>query len=138
MHRSAWTWKEGRLPKQLALETATRFEIGLYEAALEGEPGNEELLVSLDELYGKKGFVEKGLQVELKLVQIRPKDPWCHYKVALSHTLLGHIDPAFQSLQRALQLGYSVESLRKDPGLENLRKDRRYEEMLRSFQKLKG
>jgi tetratricopeptide (TPR) repeat protein len=138
MYRSAWTWKEGRLPKQVAAEVATRFEIGIYEAALEAEPRSEEILVLLDDLYGKKGFVEKGLEVELRLVKIRPKDPWCHYKVALSHTLLGHIDPAIQSLNRALQLGYSVESLRKDPGLANLRKDERYEELLRRFQKLKG
>jgi tetratricopeptide (TPR) repeat protein len=138
MYRSTWTWKEGRLPKNVAQEAATHFEIGIYEAALRGEPGNVDVLVSLDELYGKQGFVEKGLEVELKLLEIRPKDPWCHYKVALSHTLLGQIDPAFQSLHRALQLGYSVDSLRKDPGLANLRKDRRYEEMLRSFKKLKG
>jgi hypothetical protein len=140
MNRRAWNWKEAQLPRNTQEELYARFELGLYEAALEGDAGNLDVLVALGEIYDRKGLVEKGLEVDMKLVQIRPEEASYQYRLACRHSVLGHIDPAFKALTRAIQLGYNkLEHLRENPDLDNLKKDRRYQEILRSAgKKMKG
>lgn len=136
MNRRAWNWKEAQLPKNTQEELFARFELGLYEAALEGDKGNLDVLVALGEIYDRKGLVEKGLEVDMKLVQIRPEEASYQYRLACRHSVLGHIDPAFTALTRAIQLGYNkLDHLRENPDLDNLKKDRRYQEILRNFGK---
>jgi hypothetical protein len=136
MIRRAWNWKEASLEKGTVSELAFRFEVGLYDAALAGNPADIELLATLADIYAKRGLHEKGLEIDLKLVQIRPKEAVFHYKLACSHSLLGHIDPAFQALTQALQLGYNkIDHLRQNPDLDNLKKDSRYREILETLHK---
>jgi adenylate cyclase len=140
MNRRAWNWKEAQLPRKTQEELYSRFELGLYEAALEADSRNLDVLVALGELYDRRGLIEKGLEVDLRLVQIRPEEASYQYRLACRHSVLGHIDPALQALARAIQLGYNkLEHLRENPDLDNLKKDRRYQEILRSVgKKLKG
>lgn len=135
-----WNWKEAQLPRNLQEELFSRFELGLFEAALEGDSRNLDVLVLLGDAYDRRGLVEKGLEVDMKLAQIRPEEASFHYRLACRHSVLGHIDPALQALTRAIQLGYNkLEHLRENPDLDNLKKDRRYEEILRSAgKKMKG
>ncbi|MFN3467825.1 MAG: TPR end-of-group domain-containing protein, partial [Candidatus Brocadiales bacterium] len=47
------------------------------------------------------------------------------------HSLLGHLDAAFNALERAVSLGYKdLGHLQRDRDLDNLRKDVRYQELL--------
>lgn len=122
---------------QLESETAGRlraaFERGLYEQAILSDPTNVETLLALGDIYSQEGLLDQGLRIDQRLVEIHPSEPVFHYNLACTHSLLGHIDPALQALSRALQLGYNkMEHLRTDPDLENLKKDRRYEEILRA------
>ena len=134
MKRRGWSWKEAKLEEQLAGRLAEKFQIDFYEAALPSDLGNVDLLLALGDLYTRQGLLEKGLQVDQRLVQIQPEDPKYHYNLACTHSLLGHLDPAFAALSRAVQLGYDkLEHLREDPDLENLKKDRRYEEILKGL-----
>jgi tetratricopeptide (TPR) repeat protein len=136
MKRRTWTWKEARLPGDLTEKLQSRFEMSLFEAAAPVDPENTELLTALGDLYAKQGLLEKGLEVDQKLVQIEPREPTYHYNLACSHSLLGHIDPAFQALVRALQLGYDkLDHLKDDPDLANLKKDRRYESLVKDLGK---
>src|SRR5688500_10458358 len=107
MNRRVWNWKEAHLPRHTQDELFSRFELSLFESALAGDSNNVDLLVALGEAYDKKGFLEKGLAVGMKLVQIRPEEASYQYRLACRHSLLGHIDPALQALTRALQLGYN-------------------------------
>jgi len=135
MKRRVWTWKEVSLPRDASDKLETGFEIGLYEALLQSEPENVPILVQLGELYTRTGKIEKGLEVDQRLVQIEPREPIHHYNLACSHSLLGQIDPAFQALTRAVQLGYDkLEHLKDDPDLANLKKDGRYESLVRDLQ----
>jgi tetratricopeptide (TPR) repeat protein len=140
MNRRAWNWKEAQLPRNTQEELFSRFELGLYEAALEGDARNLDVLVALGEVCDRRGLIEKGLEVDLRLVQIRPEEATYQYRLACRHSVLGHIDPALQALTRAIQLGYNkIDHLRENPDLDNLKKDRRYQEILRSAgKKLKG
>lgn len=135
MKRPSWTWKDARLPEETATKLQANFEIGLYEAITQVEPENVEVLMILGDLYSRNGQLDKGLEVDQKLVEIQPREPLYYYNLACTHSLLGHIDPAFQALFRAVQLGYNkLEQMIEDPDLANLKKDDRYEALLRELQ----
>ena len=131
MKTTSWKWKEASLATELAEKLGRRFEVGFYEAALAADPENLEVLVSLGPLYTEQGLLEKGLEIDRRLVQIRPRDPKYHYSLACSHSLLGHIDPGLAALSNALQLGYNkIEHLTDDPHLDNLKRDTRYRKLV--------
>ena len=139
MLRSRWTHKDVRLPADLCERLGQRFERGVFEAALSVEPDNVEALVALGAIYTKEGRFERGLEVDLRLVRMRPRESLFHYNLACSHSLLGHLDPAFAALQRAVQLGYdNSEHLEGDVDLANLRGDVRYTEILRRIRTLQS
>ena len=138
MARRKWNWRNVSLPEDAVEKIGVDFERGLYEVALADDPDNIDVLVALGDLYTKQGLLENGLEVDLKLVKIRPSVSVFHYNLACSHSLLGHLDPAFAALKRALHLGYDdVEHLVEDRDLDNLKSDRRYTDLLKRLEKKK-
>jgi tetratricopeptide (TPR) repeat protein len=136
---SRWRWKNGEITIERAEALANTFERELYEGAIAGDPENLEVLIALGDIYTRHGFLEKGLEVDKKLVAMRPNESIFHYNLACSHSLLGHIDTAFESLREAVKLGYDdSEHLERDRDLDNLKGDRRYGELLRSMQKARA
>ena len=95
------------------------------------QQGVLDVLAALGDLYTRQGFYQKGLEIDRKLVGLRPEEPAFHYNLACSYSLLGELDTAFGALRLAIQLGYSeFEHLSQDPDLENLRVDERWEQLL--------
>lgn len=121
-------------PLTLARETTQRlgdsFELSVYESALEQDPESIELLVSLGDLYTRLGQLEKGLEMDRKLVCLQPDEYLFHYNLSCSQSLLGQVDDAFESLILAVELGYDdYEHLCRDPDLDNLRTDPRFKKI---------
>ncbi len=109
----------------------TRFEIDFFEELVSQDPCNEEALMILGNTYTRRGDYEKGLNVDRRLVRLRPADPIVYYNLACSYCLLRHIDESLAALERAVSLGYQdVPHLTKDPDLANLRSDPRYRKLL--------
>ena len=76
----------------------------------------------------------RALQLDRRLVRLTPEDAIAWYNLACSYTVLGMIDPGFFALQRALELGYDCAGrLRRDPDLKALRRDPRFDRLLRRF-----
>jgi tetratricopeptide (TPR) repeat protein len=130
------------LEPEVAADLASRFEANLYEAALRGTKWNEappaaiELLIRLGDIYAQLDMLREGLDVDLRLVQIRPREPIFHYNLACSHSRLEQIEPALQALKNAIELGYTnFEHLKKDRDLDNLKHDPRFLDLLESFEK---
>lgn len=118
--------------KKKASEIDYDFEISFFERLLEKHPSFIQALIALGNAYTQKGDYEKGLVIDLRLKQLRRDDPTVHYNLACSYSLLGRIDDAFLSLKRAIDLGYEdFDYLRHDPDLENLRKDKRFQHLLK-------
>lgn len=107
------------------------FEIKFLESLLRENPNFVEALRYLGEVYTRRGFYREGLLIDLKLREIRPDDPIVHYNLACSFSLLKDIDNAYKSLKKAVLLGYNDFSyLMKDKDLENLRRDRRFQQLI--------
>jgi tetratricopeptide (TPR) repeat protein len=132
MNWRSWTWKDIDFPRDSATKLQDRFEMGFFESVLASEPDQLDALLALGNLYSKYRLHEKGLEVDKRLVRMHPREPLYYYNLACSHSLLGQIDTAFDALTQALQLGYDkFEQLKADPDLENLKKDCRYESLLK-------
>ena len=112
-------------------DSNTKFEIEFYEKILEERPNFVEALKALAELYTKSGRFREGLKLDERLVELLPSDSIVYYNLACSHSLLEDIDRSFEALKKAVKLGYSdFNYLSRDPDLTNLRKDKRFTEIL--------
>ena len=111
-----------------------QFEIRFYEKLLSAYPDFVDALIPLGNAYTRCGLFDRGLQVDLRLVQLRGADPLCWYNLACSYALLRRADEAVEALQRAVELGYSdVAHLQHDPDLLNVRHAPKYRQLLESL-----
>ena len=118
--------------KQSRGRTATKedleFEIKFFEGIAHHDPDYIEALQILGDAYTKTGQWEKGLKIDKQLAKLCPDNALVFYNLACSHSLLKHPDEAFAALQQAIQLGYDdVRWFTRDPDLDNLRQDHRYQ-----------
>jgi len=114
------------------------FQISFYEGILKQDPNLVDVLMPLGDVYTKRGYHEKGLEVDLRLSRLRPKDPIVFYNLTCSYSLLGQIDLALESTEKALSLGYKdFKFLMSDPDLENLRNDPRLKGLLQKYRRKK-
>lgn len=112
------------------------FEVRFYEGILKNKPDFAEALVALGDLYTKHGFYEKGLEVDKRLAQLKPYDPYAFYNLACSYSLLNDIDNSLKNIKRAIASGYdNFRYLMKDKDLVNLRNDQRFQEYFSKFKK---
>ncbi len=114
------------------------FQMVFFEGILRRRPDYVDVLTVLGEIYTKKGFYHKGLKVDKKLSVLRPDNPYVHYNLACSFSLLGDLSKSLQAIERALSLGYEdIAFMCKDPDLSNLRQDERFEALVEKARRRK-
>ncbi len=80
------------------------------------------------------GDVDKALEWNEKAMQLAPRDPATLYNAACLFSLMGKIDKAFECLNRAVEHGFANRTwTENDPDLDAIRKDPRYEELLKEM-----
>jgi len=130
--KKVWNWKNVDLSSDECDRLHQDFEVKIYRKALELDPENIDVLVSLGDTFAKRKMLQDGLEIDKRLVRICPNEPTFYYNLACSHSLLGQIDEAFGALERSIQLGYkNFDHLMKDSDLENLRRDIRFQRILK-------
>jgi tetratricopeptide (TPR) repeat protein len=111
-------------------------EIGFLESLRPHLPEDLDVLRTLANDYTEVGRYSEGLAADLELSRLLPDDALVHYNLACSYSLLGHLKEAFDTLQRAIHLGYNdLAWINKDPDLENLRKSPEFSKILRLLKK---
>lgn len=112
-----------------------RVEMGFLEAVRSRCPKHRFVLEALGEMYTQTGRFEEGLQVDMELTRICPRESVAWYNLGCSHALMGQGDAAFAALTKALALGYSdMDWMRQDPDLETIRQDVRFNALLRQVE----
>lgn len=97
------------------------FEISFLEGVLKHRPNYIDALAPLAEAYTRRGWYEKGLEIDKRLAFLCKDDPVVHYNLACSLALSGYTAKALGALKRAVRLGFSdVEYIRKDADLKSL------------------
>ena len=93
--------------------------------------GDIEILQALAELYTQTGKYVEGLDADRELSQLLPNDPLVWYNLGCSYALTNHFDEAFESLAKAVELGYTdYDWMKADSDLVTLHRDPRFESLL--------
>lgn len=112
------------------------FELDFFEAVLQRNPDFVDVLRVHGNNLTLKGRYVEGLKIDRRLVDLRPHDALAHYNLACSFSLLKKIEQAVRALRKALELGYrDFRYMREDPDLAAVRKDGRFRQLMREFDK---
>lgn len=111
------------------------FEIDFFGRVLECHPEYIDVLRVQGNNLTLKGRFAEGLQIDKRLIQLRPQDPLAHYNLACSFALLKRTDLAIKTLRRAIELGYrDFRYMREDHDLDSVRHDPRFRALLKEFE----
>jgi tetratricopeptide (TPR) repeat protein len=98
-------------------------KIQFMEGLVRRDPEYIEALQLLGDHYTQRGRYDQGLKVDEQLSRLEPHNPLVFYNLACSYSLIGEVNLAAKSLEKALSLGYrDFKWLAKDPDLRTLRK----------------
>jgi len=111
------------------------FELDFFGGVLERAPDYVDVLRVMGHLLTLKGRYGEGLEVDKRLVTLRPGDPLAHYNLACSYALLKRNEAALKMLRRAVELGYrDFRYMREDRDLDAIRHDPRFRQLLREYE----
>lgn len=115
-------------------ENSTEAEARFLEKILSYDPCHETALAMLGHIYTEMGEYHKGLELDERMVKLRPDDPVAHYNLACSLSLVNRIESAAEELRRALELGFRpLAKAHADPDLRNLRNSPLYQDIIARF-----
>jgi tetratricopeptide (TPR) repeat protein len=127
----------GKTMPRPAEQTQLDFELDFFAGILERHPDYVDVLRVQGNNLTLKGRYAEGLQIDRRLIQLRPGDALAHYNLACSYSLLKKIDPAIKALRTAIELGYrDFRYMREDRDLDAIRHDPRFRQLLRECEKL--
>jgi tetratricopeptide (TPR) repeat protein len=110
------------------------FELDFYGGILQRQPEYVDVLRVMGNLLTLKGRYTDGLQIDRRLVQLRPQDALAHYNLACSYALLKRPDQALKTLRKAVELGYrDFRYMREDRDLDSIRHDPRFRQLMREY-----
>jgi hypothetical protein len=126
----------GSSPPRPTDQSQLDFELEFFSGILVRRPDYIDVLRVMGNNLTLKGRFGQGLQIDKRLVQLRPNDPLAHYNLACSYALLKRPDQCFKSLRRAVELGYrDFRYMREDRDLDSIRHDPRFRQLMREFEK---
>lgn len=103
------------------------FEIAFYEGILDKSRDFVQALMALGDLYTKKGYYQKGLDIDQRLAALRPQDSLVLYNLACSYSLMERVEDAFKTMKRAVACGYNdFDYMLQDQDLARLWMDERF------------
>jgi Flp pilus assembly protein TadD len=121
--------------KDLADQSQLDFELEFFSSILNHHPDYVDVLRVMANNLTLKGRVRDGLEVDRRLVRLRPQDALAHYNLACSYALSKRHDAALQALRRAIELGYrDFRYMRQDHDLDAIRNDPRYRQLIQEYE----
>ena len=125
----------GGTPGRVADQNQLDFELEFYARILERHPAYVDVLRVQGNNLTLKGRYAEGLQIDKRLVHLRPHDPLAHYNLACSYALLKKPELALKTLRKAVELGYrDFRYMREDRDLDSIRQDPRFRQLLREYE----
>jgi tetratricopeptide (TPR) repeat protein len=126
----------GSSPPRPTDQSQLDFELEFFSGILVRRPNYIDVLRVMGNNLTLKGRYTQGLQIDKRLVQLRPNDALAHYNLACSYALLKRPDQALKSLRRAVELGYrDFRYMREDRDLDSIRHDPRFRQLMREYEK---
>ena len=106
-------------------------ELEFLEKIARRLPEDTNVLRALADLYTRTGDYTEGLRIDERLSHLCAEEPLVWYNLACSLALVNRTEDALEALNRSIELGYDdYEWMKKDPDLNSLHGDSRFESML--------
>jgi Flp pilus assembly protein TadD len=112
-------------------------ELGRYTAALAAYRKSRKFADGWNVPWDNMGFVhlrmgevEKAIEIHRAVIAADEAYPWAHYHLGLALAARGELAAAETELARAVELGYSVASVREDPYAQPLRETPTYRRLI--------
>jgi tetratricopeptide (TPR) repeat protein len=133
-NEGAGAFTPSKAPARAADLSQLDFELEFFAGILERSPDYVDVLRILGSLLTLKGRFTEGMQIDKRLVHLRPEDPLAHYNLACSYALLKRPEQSLKTLRRAVELGYrDFRYMREDHDLDSIRQDPRFRQLLLEF-----
>jgi tetratricopeptide (TPR) repeat protein len=111
------------------------FELDFFQGVLNRCPDYVDALRIMGNLLTLKGRLVEGMQVDQRLIQLRPHEALAHYNLACKYALLKRPEQSLKTLRRAVELGYrDFRYMREDRDLDSIRQDPRFRALLREYE----
>jgi len=112
-------------------ERERQVELNFLERVATRIPKETWVLKPLGDLYTRCGEFEKGLQVDLNLTQLCPREPEVWYNLGCSFALLERKEDALIALGKAVEFGYTdAEYMRSDEDLSSIQNHPEFEKLV--------
>lgn len=119
----------------LSEQTQLDFELGFFGSILNLSDSYVDVLRAHGNNLTLKGRISDGLDIDRRLIQLRPTDPLAHYNLACSYSLLKKPELALKTLRKAVELGYrDFRYMREDRDLDAVRHDPRFRQLIREYE----
>jgi len=105
----------------------------MAEKGLEKNPADPEMLSYLASYYGMMGNHSKALSILERVITIKSLLPKVMFRIADTFEQIGEREKALQWIKSALDKGLSLAEIENNPGLSELRSDRRFHELLQNI-----
>ncbi|MBN2712160.1 MAG: hypothetical protein JXR97_06945, partial [Planctomycetes bacterium] len=106
------------------------FLVDFSMGVLEKRPNQIEALENAANALTTLGYYEDGLRCDQRLSSLRPENATVVYNLACSQALVGDLEAALLTLDRAINLGYlDAGHMKNDPDLANLWSHPRFGEL---------
>lgn len=114
-------------------------EISFLAGLIRRDPAFVEALRLLGEAYSRRGHFLESLQVGQQLARLRPEDPDVLFNLACRQALTGNFQATYDTLQRALDIGYrDFSRLRREPDLAAFRQHPLYRRLRQRVKTLRA
>ncbi|HEV8130442.1 MAG TPA: tetratricopeptide repeat protein [Acidobacteriota bacterium] len=91
------------------------------------QPKTAEEMFDAGVIEHNKANFQRAIEHFLRAIELNPKGDYIHYALAASHAQAADLDPAIQSLQKAIQLNPENKFLaRNDPDFEPIRSNKEF------------
>jgi tetratricopeptide (TPR) repeat protein len=110
----------------------------LASATLQDSPGNSQLLSSLELYSAKEGLFHKAQEYEGKALRIAPRDLQVLLQAAIGEELAGKRQAALEFVEKALEVGASLQTIDGTFELKGLREDPAYARIAKEWSSSKG
>jgi serine/threonine-protein kinase len=123
----AYRWAPGQRAKA---DAAYRRALELGREQLTVRSDDAELQAELALFLVKSGQSDEAVAEIERALQLAPDDPWVLASAAVVLEIAGRRERALDALADAIEAGYSVDELKRDPELLELRKDPAYHRLV--------
>ena len=110
------------------------FEIEFLEKILRSHPNYTDALSLLGELFTRNKEFQKALEIDLRIIKLKPNDAIAFYNLACDYSLLNKKTLGLKALEKSFRLGYcDLNFLFQDEDLKNLRESKRFNALIESW-----